>query len=125
MKTQIIFRGFEGFDHLKSFVQETLEHSLGKLELGNVDEVKMIVGTTHARRLGRPPSFLCEAIMKSRNRSFFAKKIDLDFQNSVRKCVKALSRLVINSSRSKRDKRRGTDRHQSAYDFNQLATQVA
>ena len=125
MKTQVIFRGFEGLDHLKNFVQETLDHSIDKLELVNVDEVKVIVGTTHARRLGRPPTFQCEAMMKSRNRSFFAKKNDLDFQGSVRKCVKALSKLVINSTRTKRDKRRSTDRHQSAYDFNQFVSQVA
>ena len=125
MKTQVIFRGFEGLDHLKSFVQETLEHSIGKLDLGSSDEIKVIVGTTHARRLGRPPTFVCESLMKSRNRSFFAKKNDIDFQSSVRKCVKALSKLVINSTRTKRDKGRSTDRHQSAYDFNQLASQVA
>lgn len=119
MKTNVIFRGFEGFDHLKSFVQDTIEHSIGKLDLGNVQEIKVIVGTNHSRRLGRPPDFSCEAVMKTKRRTFFAKKMDLDFHSAVRKCAKALSKIFINSSRNARDKRRSIDRHQSAFLFNQ------
>lgn len=119
MKTNIIFRGFEGFDHLKSFVQDTIEHSIGKLDLGNVQEIKVIVGTTHSRRLGHPPDFSCEAVMKTKKRTFFAKKMDLDFHSAVRKCAKALSKIFINTSRNARDKRRSINRHQSAFLFNQ------
>lgn len=118
MKTKVIFRGFEGFEHLKNFVQETVEHSLGKLDIGNVQEVKVIVGKTHSRRLGHPPSFSCEAVMKTRKRTFFAKKMDLDFQAAVRKCAKALSQIFINTNRNSRDRRRNIDRHQSAFLFN-------
>ena len=57
MKTKVIFRGFEGFDHLKSFVQETIEHSIGRLDHGNIHEIKVIVGTTHSRRF-RPSTQL-------------------------------------------------------------------
>jgi hypothetical protein len=119
MKTNVIFRGFEGFDHLKTFVQDTIEHSIGKLDLGNVQEIKVIVGTTHSRRLGHPPDFSCEAVMKTRKRTFFAKKMDLDFHSAVRKCAKALSKIFINTNRNARDKRRSIDRHQSAFLFNQ------
>lgn len=120
MKTEVIFRGFEGFEHLKNFVQDSLEHAIGKLDLANVQEVKVIVGTTHSRRLGHPPSFSCEAVMKTRRRTFFAKKMDLNFQTSVRKCMKTLSQMFIDTARTRREKRRSVDRHQSAYDFNQL-----
>ena len=119
MKTNVIFRGFEGFDHLKSFVLDSIEHSIGKLDLGNVQEIKVIVGTTHSRRLGHPPDFSCEAVMKTRKRTFFAKKMDLDFHSAVRKCAKALSKIFINTNRNARDKRRSIDRHQSAFLFNQ------
>ncbi len=118
MKTNVIFRGFEGFDHLKSFVIDTIEHSIGKLDLGNIQEVKIIVGTTHSRRIGHPPDFSCEAVMKTKKRTFIAKKIDLDFHSAVKKCVKTLSKIFINTNRNARDKRRNIDRHQSAYIFN-------
>lgn len=119
MKTEIIFRGFEGFDHLKTFVQDTVDHAIGKLDLGNVQAIKVIVGTTHSRRLGHPPSFSCEAVMKTRKRTFFAKKMDLDFQSAVRKCARTISKMFIDTNRNTRDRRRSIDRHQSAYLFNQ------
>lgn len=118
MKTNIIFRGFEGFDHLKTYVQECLDNSLGKLDLGKIDEIKVIVDTTHHRRQGHPPRFLCEAMMKAKNRTYFSKKTDANFQASVKKCAKALSKIYVSATRSQRDKRRSIDRHQSAYDFN-------
>lgn len=118
MKTEIIFRGFEGFDHLKTFVQDTLEHSIGKLDLGNVQAIKVIVGTNHSRRLGHPPSFSCEAVMKTRKRIFFAKKMDLNFQSAVRKCARTLSKMFIDTNRDARNRRRSIDRHQSVYLFN-------
>lgn len=119
MKTEIIFRGFEGFEHLKTFIHDTIEHSVGKLDLGNVQAIKVTVGTNHSRRLGHPPSFSCEAVMKTRKRTFFAKKIDLNFQASVRKCLRTLSKMFIDTNRDARDKRRSINRHQSAYLFNQ------
>ncbi len=125
MKTQVIFRGFEGFDHLKKYVLDCLENTVGKLDTHSLDEVKVIVDTTHNRRLGHPPEFLCEALMRTRARTFFTKKIDKDFHASVKKCMKALSKTLINSTRAKRDKRRSQDRRQSAYEFNLAAAEVS
>lgn len=125
MKTNIIFRGFEGFDHLRNYVQDCLDNSLGKLDLGQIDEIKVIVDTTHHRRLGHPPQFLCEAMMKTRNRNFFTKKTDLNFHASVKKCTRALAKIYVGMTRSRRDKRRSIDRHQSAYDFNSQLAAIA
>jgi ribosome-associated translation inhibitor RaiA len=118
MRTQIIFRGFAGLDHLKAFVLDSLEQSVGKLDTHKVDDVKVILDTTHHRHEGQPPEFLCEAIIKTRQRTFFTKKIDRDFHMSVKKCMKVIAKNLLNSNRAKRDKRRVLDRHQLAYDFN-------
>lgn len=119
MKTNVIFRGFEGFEHLKKFVVDTIEHSIGRLDLSNVREIKVIVGTTHSRRQGHPPDFSCEAVMKTNRRTFFAKKMDVNFHSAVRKCSKALSKIFINTKRNMRDKKRSVDHHQAAFFFNQ------
>jgi hypothetical protein len=122
MKTSVNFRGFEGFDHLQSYVQSSFEHMIGRLDLGNVQEVKVIVGTNRSRRPGRSPGFSCEAVLKSRHRQFFVRKTDNDFQVAVRKCVKALSKVFMNTTRNRRDsRRRNIDHHQEAYDFNRQA----
>lgn len=123
MRTQIIFRGFEGLDHLKTYVLNCLEQYVGKLDT-NKGEVKIIVNTTHHRQ-SQPTEFLCEAIMKTRQRTFFTKKVDKDFYTSVKKCMKALSKSLINSNRAKRDKRRSVDHHQSAYDFNLTGAELS
>lgn len=123
MKTQIIFRGFEGFDHLKKYIIDSFESSVGKLDLSQVDDLKVIVGTTHARRLGHPPSFSCEAIMKSKRHTFFAKKTDAEMQNSVKKCMKAIARKFIHTSRALRDKRRNINRHEQIFQLNQAYLQ--
>lgn len=125
MKTQVTFRGFEALDHLRTYVEDCLNNSVGKLDLGHIDEVKVIVGTTNSRRLGHKPQFLCEAVMKTQRRVFFAKKIDLDFQSSVRKCMKALSKRLINTTRTRRDKRRSINRHQSTFEFHEMSSAVA
>ncbi len=123
---QIIFRGFEGLDHLKVFVMDCLESTVGKIDTNNqTTEVKVILGTTHHRHLGQPPEFLCETLLKTKRRTFFTKKIDQDFYASVKKCMKALSKNLINSNRSKREKHRSMDRHQSIYDFNMNSAEAS
>lgn len=125
MRTNIIFRGFEGFEHLRNYVQDSLDSSLGKLNLDKVDEIKIIIDTTHHRRLGHPPEFLCEAMMKTKNRQFFSKKTDVNFYQSVRKCTRAIAKAYISSTRSLRDKRRSINRKQNAYDFHEMAMTMA
>lgn len=125
MKAHIIFRGFEGFDHLKSYVLDCLEHTVGKLDTNKMKEIKIIIDTTHNRHQRQPPEFLCEAIMKTSHRTFFTKKIDKDFYTSVKKCMKALSKNLINNTRIKRDKRRSINRHQSVYDFNMTGVEAS
>lgn len=109
MKTQITFRDFKGFDHLREYVQATIDQTVGKLDLGRFADVNIIVGTDHARNGdGGSPNFLCEATLKVKSQKIFVKKLDHDFQGSVRKCMKALSDIVVKKTRTRRHKiRRG------------------
>lgn len=109
MKTQITFRDFKGFDHLREYVQATVEQTVGKLDLGRFADVNVIIGTDHARHAaGRSPNFLCEATIKVKSQKIFVKKLDADFQASVRKCMKAVSDILVKKTTARRHKiRRG------------------
>ncbi len=123
MKTQITFRDFKGFDHLREYVQATIDQTIGKLDLSRFADVNVIVGTDHARHLdGRPPSFLCEATLKVKSQKIFVKKLDTDFQASVRKCMKAVSDILIKKTTARRHKvRRGiANMAQMSYGINSL-----
>lgn len=109
MKTQITFRDFKGFDHLREYVQTTIDQTIGKLDLGRLADVNVIIGTDHARHVdGKAPNFLCEATLKVKSQKIFVKKLDADFQASVRKCMKAATDILIKKSTARRHKiRRG------------------
>jgi ribosome-associated translation inhibitor RaiA len=109
MKTQITFRDFKGFDHLREYVQSTIDQTLGKLDLSRYADVNVIIGTDHARHTdGKSPNFLCEVTLKVKSQKIFVKKIDADFQASVRKCMKAASDILVKKTTARRHKiRRG------------------
>lgn len=110
MKTQITFRDIKGFDHLREYVQATIDQTLGKLDSSLFTDLNVIIGTDHARHVdGRSPDFLCEATIKVKSQKIFVKKIDADFQMSVKKCMKALSDIIVKKTKARRHKiRRGT-----------------
>lgn len=109
MKTQITFRDFKGFDHLREYVQTTIDQTVGKLDLSRFADVNIIIGKDHARHAdGGSPNFLCEATLKVKSQKIFVKKLDADFQTSVRKCMKAVSDILIKKTTARRHKvRRG------------------
>lgn len=120
MKTQITFRDFKGFDHLREYVQATIDQTLGKLDLTRFADVNIIVGTDHARHAdGRVPQFLCEATLKVKSQKIFVKKLDADFQASVRKCMKAVTDILVKKTTARRHKiRRGiSNMAQMSYDL--------
>lgn len=109
MRKQITFRDFKGFDHLRDFVETACDQSIGKLDPGHVGDVNITIGTDHARHKdGRYPQFLCEATLRLKSQKIFVKKFDIDFQSAVRKCMKALSDILIKKSATRRHRiRRG------------------
>ena len=95
MKTNVVFKDFQGFEHLNSFVTEALEATLAKFENKRTFDVKVIVGKAHAKHQGQPIHFQCEAIVTSdRKKNIFAKKVDENFYLAVKDCMKNLERLI-------------------------------
>ncbi len=118
MKTQITFRDFKGFGHLREYVQTTLDQTVGKLDLSRTADVNVIIGTDHARHVdGRSPDFLCEATIRVKSQKIFVKKLDADFQQAVRKCMKVLSDILVKKTTIRRHKiRKGiANRAQMSY----------
>lgn len=106
MTTQINFRDFQGFEHLKEFVQLTVDQTIGKLDMSRFADVNITIGTDHARHDGRSPFFMCEATLKVKSQKVFVKKVDVDFQASVRKCMKAACQILVKKHTMKRQKHR-------------------
>lgn len=116
MKTNIVFKDFEGFEHLHSFVNEALETTLGKFEGRRPVEVKVIVGTTHGNHQGQPPQFQCEAILTSnRNKNLFARKTHSNFYTAVRSCMKSLDRMITRELKIKMQTHRRSSRTMPEY----------
>ena len=121
MTTQITFRDLKGFDHLREYVQATINQTVGKLNLSRSTDINIIIRTDHGRQAdGRPPVFLCEATLKDKSQKIFVKKFDADFQTSVRKCMKAVTDILVKRSAARRHKtRRGlTNIAQMTYGLN-------
>ncbi len=112
MKTQITFRDFKGLDHLKEYVEATIEHTIGKLDVEKATDLNIIIGSDHARHKdGRAPDFLCEATLRVKTQKIFVKKLDADFKVAVRKCMKAISDILIKKSTIRRHKIRKGSAH--------------
>ncbi len=115
MKTNVVFKDFQGFEHLLSFVNESLEATLAKYEHHRALEVKVIVGTEHGRHQGQPPEFFCEAILLSnREKNLFARKSNSNFHSAVRSCMKTLERNIRRETQTKIHSRRKSSRDLAA-----------
>ncbi len=102
MKTNVVFKDFQGFEHLNGFVNEAVEATLGKFEGRRPVEVKVIVGTTHAKHQGQPVQFECEALLTSnRSKNLFAKKKHANFYTAVKTCMKSLERILRREMKTK------------------------
>ncbi len=118
MKTNVVFKDFQGFEHLTSFVNEALESTLGKFEGKRPLEVKVILATTHARHHGQPMEFQCEALLTSnRQKNLFAKKTDVNFYTAVRSCMKTLEKIIRRELGAKIKNRRRSAHNLPLYNY--------
>ncbi|MBC7420662.1 MAG: HPF/RaiA family ribosome-associated protein [Bdellovibrio sp.] len=118
MKTNVVFKDFQGFEHLNGFVNEALEDTLGKFEGRRPIEVKVIVGTAHAKHQGQPLQFVCEALFTSnRSKNLFAKKTHANFYTAVKSCMKSLERIIRREMKTKVQKHRRNTQELPAYNY--------
>jgi ribosome-associated translation inhibitor RaiA len=118
MKTNVVFKDFQRFEHLVGFVNDALAATLGKYEGNKPLEVKVILATTHARHHGQPMEFQCEALLTSnRRKNLFAKKTHVNFYTAVKSCMKTLEKIIGREMHSKIKSRRHKKLEQPPYNY--------
>jgi ribosome-associated translation inhibitor RaiA len=91
MKTLVQFRNFEGVDHLKQFVESSINQTVGKFESWRHFNIHVVLGMVKGRTDLQRPIFECELLINGRGlgRPIVVKKINSDFYQVVRSCLKA------------------------------------
>jgi ribosome-associated translation inhibitor RaiA len=108
MKTSIQFRNFDGLNHLKSFVEESVDQSIGKFESWRHFDIHVVMNTAKGRSDSHRPVFECELLIKGQgvNRPIFVKKINTDFYQSVRSTLRAAEKIFRRTSKIRVTNRR-------------------
>lgn len=108
MNTSVQFRNFDGFDHIKNFVENSVDIALGKFEAWRDFETHVVLRTVKARTLTHAPVFECELVMigKGLLRPVVVKKKNSDFYLALRDCIKASEKILRRASKARVSKRR-------------------
>lgn len=108
MRLDLQFRNFQGLDHIRDYVETTIEQVLGKFETGRQFDVQVFMGMVKARSTTHAPVFECEVLVngKGLKRPIFAKKTSSDFYKAVRSCLKATEKNLRRTSRIRVTRRR-------------------
>jgi ribosome-associated translation inhibitor RaiA len=95
------FRNFEGFEHLRSFVEKAANQTLGRFESWKNFETHIVLATVKSRTTTHAPVFECELLMKSRGlqKPIVVKKESSNFYQAVRNCVKASEKILRRESK--------------------------
>lgn len=109
MRTYVTFRGFEGIDHLKSFVINTTRTAIEKYEGGLVSDTNLVLSAHHFYSREVPAvEYECEALIRGPNfdSPLIVKKRHSDFYLAVRSCLKSVDKILRRNSRLKATRRR-------------------
>lgn len=108
MKTSILFRNFDGLDHLKNFVEESVDQSIGKFESWRHVDIHIVMSTAKGRSDLHRPIFECEMLIKGKGvtRPIIVKKINTDFYQSVRSSLRAAEKIFRRTSKIRVTNRR-------------------
>jgi ribosome-associated translation inhibitor RaiA len=111
MRTSMQFKNFDGFEHLREFVLESVEHTLGKFESHRDFETQIILGAEKRMGDGHKPVFECEILLRGKgiHKPIVAKKKNIDFYQAVRSCLRASEKILRRTSRIRVSKRRRAD----------------
>lgn len=108
MQINLQFRNFEGLDHIRDYVESSVDQFLGKFESWRQFDVQIFMGMVKARSATHVPVFECEVLVngKGLQRSIFAKKASPDFYKAVRSCLKATEKSLRRASKIRVSHRR-------------------
>jgi len=106
MKTTVQFKNFEGFEHIRTFVEDLVDQALARFESSRHLSAHVILGTVKAGT--HKPIFECEFLIKGTGiRSpIIIKKKDSDFYQALRSCISASEKSLRRISKIRVSSRR-------------------
>ncbi len=102
MKTNIIFKNFEGFEHIRNFVEDATEKSLGKFERSKEFIASVICGVRRHTDNNNQSVFDCEVILSPGNNAHktVVKRSGPNFYTSIKECLRTAERILkLNSKK--------------------------
>ncbi|MBK7963842.1 MAG: HPF/RaiA family ribosome-associated protein [Bdellovibrionales bacterium] len=108
MRTSIQFRSLEGLDHIRSYVENSVDQAVGKFESWRQFDTHVILGMAKTRSSTHKPVFECEVLVKGKGlqRTIFTKKTSADFYQAVRSSLKTVEKILRRASKIRVSDRR-------------------
>lgn len=103
MEATVQFRNLEGLNHIRSYLAESVTHTLGKFDKWGKFYARIILRKTHNRKGNHPPHFECELLINGKGikRAIIVKKKSKDFYLAVRDCLSASEKILRRKSKIK------------------------
>lgn len=108
MRTSIQFRNLEGLDHIRSYVENSVDQTVGKFESWRQFDAHVTLGMAKTRSTNHKPIFECEVLIKGKGlqRPIFTKKTNADFYQALRSSLKAAEKILRRASKVRVSDRR-------------------
>jgi ribosome-associated translation inhibitor RaiA len=111
MTTLVQFRNFQGLEHIRAYIENAVDLSVGKFESWRHFNTRVIVGLAKGRSDLHHPIFECELVIRGTSRSIplVVKKADPDIYRALRSCMHAAEKILRRSSKMRKSGRHHRD----------------
>jgi ribosome-associated translation inhibitor RaiA len=101
MKTKVHFRNIDGLDHIRKFVGDSVEQSIGRFDSNRQFDGHVVLGMVSGRSETHRPVFECELLIngKGLSRPVVVKKHNSNFHHAIRDCLKTSAKILRRASK--------------------------
>jgi ribosomal subunit interface protein len=103
MKTTTQFKNISGLEHIRNFVENSINQSLGKFEAWREFDAHVVMRTAKARSDSHKPVFESELVIEGKglNRPIIVKKKNSDFYQAFNACILAAEKSLRRISKKR------------------------
>jgi ribosome-associated translation inhibitor RaiA len=108
MKTLIRCKNFEQSSQIRDFIEESLDHSVGKFEAWRGFEAEITLKNLRGRSASHYPQFECELLIRGKKigHPIFVKKESPNLFHAVHDCLKVCEKILRRSAKIRVSNRR-------------------
>ncbi len=109
MNTNVQFINLNGFNHMRLFVEASVDRSLGKFDAADKLDTNVSLGVARARTETQSPLFECEVLITGNGRWFrpiVVKKENTDFYKAFKECLNSAEKGLRRQSKLRSSSRR-------------------